>query len=144
MGVFSNITINTSVEWTAVLINFVVFIIPLLFGGFAARRLNFIHGAIVAMAWYCMIGGVYLVTKAYDAAWLQDLQEGMDKYCSFAYAVPVAVVERFFDAKPITEINIFSGDGAKYWSFALCFAIPIVIWLVSRLISGAVRNRRGY
>lgn len=130
--------------WYDVLVSFIVFIIPLLFGGFAARRLNFIHGAIVAMVWYCLIGAVYLVTIAHnDVSWMQTLQEYMDRWFSFAAYVPVFFVQRVVFAAPFQEVE-FIANNSEVLCYISCFVIPIIVWIISRLISGSIRYRRGY
>ncbi len=134
-----------SVVWYDVLINFVVFLIPILFGAFAARRLNFIHGTIVTLAWYAIIGGVYLVTVAHgnDVSWLQNVKDFMEKYFAFAMYVPVTIATYVVNSETLQKVEVFA-KGAPYWAYVFCFVSAIVVWLISRIISGSIRYRRGY
>ena len=112
--------------------------------GFIARRFNFIHVAIVAVAWYTLIAGVYYVLYTYagTTSWILDACDVMTKYFSFCIYAPLAVGDGFMGF--LSGRVDFIADHRELLTSVCFFVIPVVIWLVSRLISGAVRNRRGF
>ena len=140
---FSNQVIAMGSNWN-ILIAFLVFLVPLLFGTLTARRFNFIHGAIVAVAWYTLIAGVYYVLYTYagTSSWMLDACDVMTKYFSFCIYAPLAVGDGFMGF--LSGHVDFIADHREVLTSVCFFVIPVVIWLVSRLISGAVRNRRGF
>ena len=140
---FSNQVIAMGSNWN-ILIAFLVFLVPLLFGTFTARRFNFIYGAIVAVAWYTLIAGVYYVLYTYagTTSWMLDACDVMTKYFSFCIYAPLAVCDGFMGF--LSSRVDFIADHRELLTSVCFFVIPVVIWLVSRLISGAVRNRRGF
>ncbi len=123
----------------------ICFILPLLFGTFTARRFNFIHGAIVTFAWYTIMAGVYFIFANYAGTteWMVNAAEWMEKYCHYAYALPLQVSTVVMRHESMQNVEFIAQNETIIQCVCL-FVIPFIIWLVSRLISGAVRNRRGY
>lgn len=123
------------------LICFIIFLIPVFFGAFCARRFNFIHGAIVTVAWFTIFAGIYYVFEQYsgEISWMNSVLDFLTKY----HVDVVVKVPYLVAVNTVAKVSALASHKELYTSIGL-FVIPVIIWLVSRLISGAVRNRRGY
>lgn len=118
------------------LIRVILFIIPLLCGAFCAKRLNFIHGLLVAIAWFFVIGGAAILITEHlplDNA----LAEFVSKYLYYIYLVPLTMIN------DITYLL----DGHVPDSFIsnisiVYIVVPIVVVIVSSIISRIFRRRK--
>ena len=125
---------------STLLINALIFIVILIMACFSAKRLNFIHGLIVGITWFFLLAGVYQTLTYLVMKGNPDLLEFTNKFseytaCSLAF--PVAT---------ITGLDsLLDGAISKMGEFNfLIYYAPIVLWIISRLVSGSIRNRRYY
>ena len=74
------------------LINCIVFALPILFGVFTAKRLNFIHGFLVAIDWYVFVTGFYLLALRFNnTAFFANIVDFFNLYFEYFLSVPLKV-----------------------------------------------------
>ena len=114
------------------------FAIPILFGAFSAKRLNFIHGLIVGFSWYFIIAGVYLcIGRFSDSQVAHDMLDFFNKYLTYIITIPVAVV---------SDLVISLGDKIPDEVIEnidiIYMVVPIVIMCITGFISRLFRGKR--
>ena len=127
-------------------ISILVLIVPIIFGCFTARRFNFIHGIITTLLWYCLIAGVYSVFLCYtnpEASWMVNTFEVLNKYFALAATYPIAVFNNLMALDVVQSVD-FIVEHAILIEVISMFVVPFIVWAISRAISGAIRNGRGY
>ena len=116
-------------------IRLVAFLLPILFGAFSARRLNFIHGFLVTIAWYLVIAGGCILIYIYLAD-NQTVIEFINKYLIYIITIPNLVAAELLDLFNEVGENFYTIIGIAY------IVVPIVIVCISGFLARMFRRKR--
>lgn len=117
-------------------------LIPILLGCFSAKKFNFIHGLIVTITLYCLFDGIIATLEKYMSTNTQVMNVIADIriYCAYFDVIPTGLVSIFID--PVN--GLFKSVKFMMDYSYLVYYMPIVIWIISRLVSGISRAKKLY
>lgn len=119
------------------LINCIVFALPILFGVFTAKRLNFIHGFLVAIDWYVFVTGFYLLALHFNnTAFFANIVDFFNLYFEYFLSVPLKVANSL-----VTNLSN-SFDWLKNYIDVIYLVVPTIIWLISGFFARLFRKSK--
>ena len=116
-------------------IRLVAFLLPILFGAFSAKRLNFIHGFLVTIAWYLVISGICILVLVYLPD-NQNIVEFINKYLAYVIAIPNLVAAELLTFLDNVSENYYTFIGIAY------IIAPVVVVCVSGFLARLFRRKR--
>lgn len=124
-------------DFSLFVINVITLLIPILFGAFSAKRLNFIHGFIVTICWYAIISGIYFVALRFmDMSVLANIASGIQKYCAYIVSVSVSIY-----GNCVYYLSNVAPKVCEYLDF-LWLGFGIAIMIVSSILAHIIRSFR--
>ena len=115
--------------------NIITLLIPILFGCFSAKRLNFIHGLIVTVCWYMLISGIYfLCIRMANIEVMFNIGNFLGNYCAYIIYVWGNILSGL-----ATMARDISEQLANYFDI-IWLVGSIVLMIISSILAHIIRS----